>query len=422
MLYNRANPRWGRSQGESRPYFERVLALEPDNVPALHHLARLDASDRYTDSLARRADAMERVAPNSEWAVDVRTMSIFASHDSAQIARFLAGYAKQTLLVQIYAGYNAMRFSDDARDMERLLTILRGGGVNRVTGLPENVSLVSDISLWLDALSYLFHGNYDAARAFLVDPGRRRTPTWDVWDAELVATGLVPVDSALLSKVVTRLRAVDPAERMRTKFEPLHDIFTTQVAALERDFTLAKLLARQGKVDEAWAIQRRLAALPPFTAFESLRDDAATSLAAELHFLAGDKRKALDLLRTLRFQVPQTANSLSITSGSHARYLRAELELELGDPAVARGFYAGLVESFTPADKLFLATSYERLGRIDETSGRLDDAIHYYEKFVRAWAECDPALVPQRRAVQARLDALRGKQGRGATDGGASRQ
>jgi tRNA A-37 threonylcarbamoyl transferase component Bud32/Tfp pilus assembly protein PilF len=416
MLYNRANPRWGRPIEQSRPYFERVLALEPENVPALHHLARLDAAARFADSLRVRAQVLERVAPDTEWAVDVWTMSIFTDGDSAQMRRFIESYPDQTLLVRIYAAYNAMRFSSDPRDVDRLLARQRAAGRATATGLPDAVAIDADFSRLLDVLSHLAAGRYDDIRAFLTDPARRRTPTWDVYDGELVALGLVPVDSALLASVLQRVRDVDPEERLRTKFEPLHDIFTPAVAALERDVTMAKLLAMQGRFDEAWAIQRRLAALPPFTAWESLRDDAAGGLAAELHYLAGDRGRALDVLRSLRFQVPQTANSLAITSGSHARYRRAELEIELGDPEVARQYYEGLVASFTPSDKLFLATAYERLGRIHEAAGRVDQAIYWYGRFVRSWADADAPLIPTRRAAEQRLETLRARAGQVGAD------
>jgi tetratricopeptide (TPR) repeat protein len=264
--------------------------------------------------------------------------------------------------------------------------------------------------------SRVFRGRHDEVRAFLADAARRRTPTWDVWDAELVATGLVPVDSALLAQVLTRVEAVDPVERLRTKFEPLHDIFTPAVAALERDVAIAKLLGMQGRFAEAWAIQRRLAALPQFTAWESLRDDAAGGLAAELHYLAGDHQRALDVLQGLRFQVPTTAGALAITTGAHARFRRAELELELGDPEVARQFYEGIVFPFEPTTKLFLVDAYERLGRIHEAAGRVSEAMYYYDRFVRCWADADAPLVSRRQAVERRLDALQARSGQETGD------
>jgi len=415
MVYNRSNPRWGRPIGQSRPYFERVLALEPENVPALHQLARLDATAGFGDSLAMRARILERVAPGTEWMVDVQTMSAFVRGDSAEIRRFVENFPRETLLVQLYAVFNAMRFSDDPRDAERLLARRRGRPTN-ATGLPDEVVIDEDLPLVLEVFSKLFRGRHDEVRAFLADPARRRTPTWDVWDAELVATGLVPVDSALLAQVLLRVEAVDPVERLRTKFEPLHDIFTPAVAALERDVVVAKLLGMQGRFAEAWAIQRRLSALPQFPAWESLRDDAAGGLAAELHYLAGDHQRALDVLRGLGFQVPTTASALAITTGAHARFRRAELEFELGDPEVARQFYEGIVLPFEPTTKLFLVDAYERLGRIHEAAGRVSEAMYYYDRFVRCWTDADAALLPRRAAVKARLDALRARVGQGSGD------
>jgi tetratricopeptide (TPR) repeat protein/tRNA A-37 threonylcarbamoyl transferase component Bud32 len=407
MLYNRANPRKGRPIEQSRPYFERVLALEPDNVPAIHHLARLDAAARLADSLPTRAEALERIAPNTEWAVDARTMAIVTRGDSAPVQRFIATYPDQTLLSRIYGAYNALRFSPDPHLVDRLVSRMAEVGRANTTGLPDAVAIDADFSRLIEVLAHLAAGRHNAVRTFLTDPTRRRTPTWDIYDGELVAYGLLPVDSVLLAQVVARVRAVDPEERLRTKFEPLHDIFTPAVAALERDVVLAKLLAMQGNVDEAWTIQRRIAALPPFTAWESLREDAAVGLAAELHYLAGDHARALDLLRTLRFEVPQTANSLAITAGSQARYRRAQLEMELGDKAVALEYYDGLVRSFTPSDKFFLANAYEAIGRLHESAGRDAEAIYWYDRLATSWRDADASLLPRRRAVEERLDVLR---------------
>ena len=409
VLYNRRNPHRGLPIDQARPLFQRVLALEPDNVPSLHQLARLDAAARRYDSLQARALALERVAPNSEWAVDAATMAAFSLGDTARIQSLMANFADQSLLVRLYAVYNALRFSADPDDADRLIARQRARTLNPATGLPLGITVDEDLSAVLEQMSAMVHGRYDDVRAFLTDPTRSRTATWNVWDAELVVSDVVPVDSATLAQVLERLRGVDPEERRRTLFEPLHDIFTLDVFALERDVNIAKLLGRQGHFEEAWAIQRRLAALPPFRAFESLREDASGAVAADLYYLQGDHQKALEELRTLPFQVPATAASLSITNGSHARFLRAELELELGDPEVARYLFAGLVDSFAPPDKLFLAPAYRRLGQIHEDAGRVDDAIYDYGKLVRAWAHADIPLLTTRDSVRVRLDALRAK-------------
>jgi tetratricopeptide (TPR) repeat protein len=407
-LYQRANPRWARPMDEARSYYERVLTIEPENVPALHNLARLDAAARRYDLLPDRAAALERAAPGLEWSVDVGTMAAWATGDSAAIREFTSDFANQSLLVRLYAIYNALRFSADPMDADRLWMELGGGAVSAETGLPSEVSINADISVSLRMLATLAFGRHDQVRAFLSDPRRQRTATWDIWDAELVVTDLVTVDAAVLEQLLERLTGMDPADRLLSKFEPIHDIFTPAVAALERDVNVAKLLARLGRFEEAWEIQRAIAALPPFVAFESLAQDAAGGLAADLHALSGDRERALEILRGLRYQLPNTATSLSLTGASHARFLRAELEHELGDPELARRLYEGLVGPFNPADKLFLAHSLERLGQIHDAAGRTEDAVFYYEKLVRMWADADDDLVSRREAAARRLEALRG--------------
>jgi len=410
MMVQRSNPRWARPIDEARPYFARALELEPENVQALHNLARIDAGTGRFDSLPKRAAALDRVAPGSEWAVDAETMRAFALNDTAAIRDLEDSYPSQSLLVRLYAAYNAMRFAEDPHEADTLLARLGTGPVNQATGVPQSYAVDTDLSVGIQMLSSLLGGRYQDVRAFITDPSRPHTPTWDAWDAELIVSDVVPVDRSVMEQVLTRLQASDPEERLRTVFEALHDIFTPAVMELERDVNVAKLLGRLGRMDEAWQIQRRLAELPPFTAFESLNEDAAGGLAADLYVLEGDSARALDILRNLRYQLPLTAGSLSITTASHARFLRAELEMALprGDAEAARYLYAGMVEGFTPPDKLFLASAYERLGRIHEEAGRTDEAIYFYERLLAAWVDADPELHARRDAVRQRLEALRG--------------
>jgi tetratricopeptide (TPR) repeat protein len=405
-LYQRANPRWGRPMDEARPYYERVLALEPGNVPALHNLARLDAAARRYDLLPARATALERVAPGSEWSLDVGTMAAWATGDGEAIAQYTSDFANQSLVVRLYAIYNGLRFAADPLDADRLWGELGDGTANLETGLPSEVAINADISISLLMITKLAFGRHEELRAFLSDPRRQRTATWDIWDAELVVADLLTTEESGRQRLIERLGNLDPEERLRTKFEPIHDIFTPAVAQLERDVNLAKLLARVGRVEEAWEIQRSIGALPRFEAFESLAQDAAAGLAADLLALAGDRQQALEILRGIRYQLPNTAGALSLTGASHARFLRAELEYGLGDQESARRLYEGLLGPFNPWDKLFLAPSVERLGQIHDAAGRTEEAVFYHQKLVRLWADADEELWPRREAAERRLEAL----------------
>lgn len=59
---------------------------------------------------------------------------------------------------------------------------------------------------------------------------------------------------------------------------------------------------------------------------------------------------------------------------------------------------------------------YERLGELYDARGELGTAVHYYERFVDAWAEADPALQPRVAAARARLRQIEALE-----DGGAGR-
>lgn len=399
ILYDRSNPRWARSVEQARPYYSSVLELEPGNVAALHRLARMDAGAGYYDSIPPRAAALERIAPDSEWWIDAETLSAFTLNQTARIEEMTESYAEQSLLARLYTAYNALRFAEDPLLAERLLE-LTATGANADSGLPDFFQLDDGLSIVIRRMSALNGGRFEEIRATLVDPDRPRTPTWVVWEAELLVSGVVPVAPSILESALEELRSVEPLERLRNPFEPLHDIFTVEVARLERDVAIAMLLGRLGRTDEAWALQRDIAQRGPYEGFESLGDDASGGLAADLTMLAGDPEQALEILRSLEYQLPMTANSLQITHASHARWLRAELEFEIGDREVARHLYDGFVDPFAPPDKIYMAPAYERLGQLHDAAGRPDEARRAYRRFVQLYAHADEDQ--QERVAEAR--------------------
>ena len=81
-------------------------------------------------------------------------------------------------------------------------------------GLPDGFVVGNDIAVSLAVLVDLISGRYGEVRDHLQSANRLRTPTWDVWDAELIASDMVPVDSEVLAQALARLREVDPEERV----------------------------------------------------------------------------------------------------------------------------------------------------------------------------------------------------------------
>ena len=170
-------------------------------------------------------------------------------------------------------------------------------------------------------------------------------------------------------------------------------------------------LARLGRAAEARNIMREMARADSFPGLGSMRKEAIRGLEAEIVIRQGDRKAALAILRTLTYEVPHGVADHAIGDGARARFLRAELELAVGDTASAKVMYEGLDESWSPWDAPLRPVTYLRLGAIAEAQGRRNDAITYYNRLVVLWADCDAAVVPRRDEVARRRNLLLAQRG-----------
>jgi tetratricopeptide (TPR) repeat protein len=104
--------------------------------------------------------------------------------------------------------------------------------------------------------------------------------------------------------------------------------------------------------------------------------------------------------------VPHAATVRALPDASRARFLRAELEFEVGDLEVARNYYEGFDHSWSFWDTYYRPLAYRRLGEIAERQGRYADAIVWYERLLDTWKHCDPELVTLRDEIEARRAGL----------------
>lgn len=390
------NPRRGRPMGESREWFERVVELEPGNIEANLHLMRLDTAEGRLDALASRAAFFREVAPGSERAIEADAAYAFTVGDTARQRAIMAELDTLPWYFRAYAAMSVARARDPV-SVAGILAVRRPGFD------------------YLDSRAILFdvaRGNVGSARELLSDVDRRRNASWETYAAFLLESELFEFDPALAESVLGRLRNVDPVELKESAFVPLHDIVTPRVAEFERDWHVGMVLGVLGRFEEAWEIQRRLADVGELPAMGSVPEDAARALAAEILYRSGDRRGALDLLRQQRYEQPGAVMWLSFADATRARFLRAELEMELGDPLAAKPFYDGFHGSYSAFDQLYAGVAYERLGRIAELEDDLEGAIFNYTKLLEFWREADPGFVPLREDVRARLDELLVRVGR----------
>lgn len=283
------------------------------------------------------------------------------------------------------------RFARDARAAEQILTARESD----VPLLLANVPIVR-----------LEQGRLDEAREFFSRPQLREIPSWNLFEASVLTSGLVPPDPERMSNLADQLETIDPEEILATLWLPPYEDMTSDLAAFMRDYYRTLLLVHLDRVPEARALLDDMIQRDAFVGMGTVKRDAELVLEAEILIRAGDRPEALERLRSVEYQVPHAVSVTPMPDQARSRVLRSELEREIGSPAAASAFLGGLDESWSPWDGMYRSSVYRLLGRIAEDEGDVEKAILNYTRLLELWEYCDPELVPVRDEIAARRNAL----------------
>lgn len=129
-------------------------------------------------------------------------------------------------------------------------------------------------------------------------------------------------------------------------------------------------------------------------------------LESEILLKEGDRQEALEVLRSVEFQVPHAISVVPIADQARSRLVRSELEMQIGGAATAKAYLEGLDESWSPWDGMYRSSVYRLMGQIAEDDGRVEDAILNYNRLLDLWQNCDLELLPIRDEIEVRRNAL----------------
>jgi len=385
------NPRRGRSLVEAMEPFRRATLLEPANLIAQIHLARIAALADSVVALRATAAFLAEVAPESERALEVDAIAAYGSGDTVQQRRVREQLRNKPWYYDWYAAHGVARFARDPRGAAELL---------------ESRSSDEPLLRMLTPNLLVVQGRYRDFQRFMAGVRDQGNPSWDLFEAFVITSGTYPARDAELGAVLARLDRATPGALMSTAWFPPYEDLTPRFIAFERDAYRALLLIQLGRVPEARRRIAALAAADSFPGLGSIKADAVLGLETEMLYREGKLAEALATARRIEYEVPHAATVRPLPDGSRSRFLRAELELAVGDPAVAKNYFVGFDDSWSFWDTYYRPQAYQRLGEIAERDGRIDDAITWYTRLIDTWRDCDPALVPQREGIARRRDAL----------------
>jgi len=391
QLLFQVNPLRGRSSAGSRPAFERVMALDPENQEALVHLARIASieGDRSAmDTLMRRLLAL---GPTAE-VLETRAFRAFALGDREAWKRVTREMLEHPPDVPPVTAIQVATFLDDLDGADRFGRLLRD---------PRYSDDVRGMAHRLLARVAVARGRWTAARAQL-DSAAQFDPTAALELRSLL--GVLPFLRVPRSELLDIRREVARWDaRIERSGEASHSAAHAGLHPYVRLYQLGLLDVQLG--DTAPALRHAASLDHAGDSSAGLKAEAlhtfARSVRARVASSGGRPAEALAELEGAHWEMVESI----FESEALDRYFRAELLFALGRRAEALDWYRTIAERAT-YELVYVAPARWRQGQIHELDGDRAAAAESYRTVARLWRDADPPLQPSVAAAKRRMSAL----------------
>jgi DNA-binding SARP family transcriptional activator/TolB-like protein len=377
QLLFQTNPLRGRSAAESRPAFERVLALDPENQEALVHLARIASIEGRRSAMDTLMHRLLSLGAAAE-VLETRAFRAFALGDREAWKRVTRELMSHPPDVPPVTALQVATYRDDvdgAEDFARLLTATRHS--DDVRGMAHR----------LLARVAVARGQWTSARAQL-DTARRFDATAELELRSLLAVlPFLPVSRAELLDIRRQVEEWDA--RVEAQGEESHSAAHRGLHPYVRGYRLGLLDVRLG--DTVSALRQAGVLARAADSAEGLKADAlrtfARSLRGRVDGEAGHPASALVHIERSDWGMVESVFEAEALD----RYYRAELLYALGRHAEALDWYRTIAERAT-YELVYLAPSRWRMASLYQRAGDQARADEAYGTVVRLWSAADPPL------------------------------
>lgn len=396
VLFHGGAPR-GHPAAESRPAWEQVLALEPNNLDALGYLARIALAEGRTadaDTLLARALALN---PRGDRALVWRGYRGIALGDDAALDSAVAGMRRTS---DFGAWVTAWRMVEDTRNPVRARPIVQ-------TLLhPLRPARIRASGRVLLAHMELARGRWSAARAQLDSAAELDAEVALQARTLFAVLPFLPVDAGEVSRVRAALLARDAGLADAPPGPEPQGPYAGVLFPELRLHALGLLEARAGNRAGATEYARRLDTRAPSPGLRIRPPLLADGVRAHVAWLGGHPAGGLAVIDSAwqeQNRKPEVYPYL-LDSG-HPRFLRAELLRMAGRDREALAWYGSVTENFDKSI-VYAAPVHLRTAEILDRLGRRAEAVPHYRRFVELWRDCDPALRPRLEGARRRLQQL----------------
>jgi len=394
-------PLRGRSIAASKSAWERVLELEPGDVNARIHLARIAAQAGELEELEEVVAAVLPVS-HGEQNLQVRALQAYAAGDSAAQQSVLADARRAdfTLLTTVTFGETVFGSGNGASDLLAVMMDPDQPAEGQALGHVWAAHLELGRGRWSEARQHL-----SAAEALSPGPGLE-------YRSLLSVAPFVSVSEEERRELLSRLGSWDPSLMPPPSLPNLWLTADEGLHAHLRLYLMGLLELEMGQVEVTLASAEQLEQLPLVGAAdadlfeETLPAELASTLRGMAAFERGDFEGAVALLEastTLAWQ------NLSHASGFHAkvhaRWAQAEALAEIGQTEEALRWYGSFGEH-TLYDLPYQAPAHFEMGRLLEAAGDSSAAAGHFRRFIEMWSDADQEFQPLLLEVSERLSLL----------------
>jgi tetratricopeptide (TPR) repeat protein len=399
LLFFHNAPR-GRSHVEARPYFERVLAVQPDHILSLLYLSTIvaRAGDLLTlDLLTKRLLDVYPEGGLPGYPIAARAQRAFAGENVVEQDEMLDELRRAGSLAAITAAQVVVASRLDLTGADRVVQLLIAEAGNGEEVRAMGHVLRSHLELGRGRIGSAEHELRLAESLGSVEAREFR-----------VLFALAPFLSASTGKLEAMRTAMlgwdvaDPADAPPPipHFAPHHGVH----AHLQL-FLLGLTNARLR--DDAAALSQALR----LEADASSADDIALisfaqTIRAEVAGLRSGPAEALAVWEAQELGTSvERALSSSFFAHGHARFARAEILRAAGRDDEALAWYRTFGD-ISIHDAIYLAPAQLRQAEIFRDRGDPERAVQHYRRFLDLWRDCDPILQPLTEAATRALACL----------------
>ena len=353
-----ANPLRGRSVAESRPAFERTLALDSRHVSAQVHLVRIAAVEQRRDEMADRIDALLAVSPDGDQALVMRLLRAFIRRDAVEQERLLPQLQQARALTIAIAFSDVALYADDLAGAERIGRAVHG------TLRDSELRALAHVML----AHVLLAGGREEDAFRELDLALPLDPAWGLESAALFAClPFTSPEGGRIDNLRSRLEAWDPTGH-RPSANPALAAHNGLHHHL-RTWLLGQLAARSGDREALRRHQDELARLALPGERETVGKNLEAGLRAAACLLDGDTEGALRALEGVRPDVWfQLTVASPFLSQAWERFQRGRVLLALDRPREAWGWFHAIAER-SPFELIYAAPAQRALA---EVARRLD--------------------------------------------------